>query len=217
MNQRRSLKKRCSRRLYVNSPLLQYHKWGVFKTILKQRKHFFRINLTDILNVSFPFSLNFLLIPWCTLYSSSHIFGKGVLSYLLRLKQNVCIIEYQKCEERETPFKWRAVFLNDFSWICIEVIIFLSLLSTKTERALIGFPFARKIINYTLWEAWGEKTGYSEQEAIIAINDIYIGREAKIRPGFVSISVCVVCHIAYYFVLFYFVLIWKWKIEFTFS
>ena len=26
--------------LYVNSLLLQYDKWGVFKPILKQRKHF---------------------------------------------------------------------------------------------------------------------------------------------------------------------------------
>lgn len=47
------------------------------------------------------------------------------------------------------------------------------------------------------------------QGAITALNEIYIGREARIRRWFVSISRCVIYHIAYYFVLFYFVLIWK--------
>lgn len=54
------------------------------------------------------------------------------------------------------------------------------------------------------------------QGAITALNEVYIGREARIRRWFVSISRCVIYHIAYYFVLFYFVLIWKSKIEFTF-
>ena len=95
------------------------------------------------------------------------------------------------------------LYLNDFSWICISVITFLSLLSTKTERALIGFSFAPKVINYTLWKAWGEKTGYSEHEAIIALREIFIGLQEKIRRWFVSISLYVVYNIAFFILFWY--------------
>lgn len=107
-------------------------------------------------------------------------------------------------------------YSEQFLWICMKVITLLSLLSTTTERVLIGFPFALKIINYTLWKTWGEKANDIEQEAIKAHNDIYKERKnARVLLGFVySRRVVYIYPLSLNFL--FFVSIWKWKIESTF-